>query len=88
MHLILKHLIENALKSAKNSGKTSIAMTPKNNEVRFSVADDRVGIDEELQEGLFNLDNTNSTAGTDRELGAGIGLKIYKTLVKKHNGAI
>lgn len=52
------------------------------------VKDTGVGISEENQKKIFNLNSHVSTTGTAQEKGSGLGLIICKEFVEKHNGAI
>ena len=88
LSILFMHLIENAIKFSNRNGQIIISAISKEKEFEFSVADDGVGIELEFQEELFKLDNLFSTSGTNGELGTGIGLKLCKTLVEKHNGTL
>jgi PAS domain S-box-containing protein len=86
---ILRNLISNAIKFTYKQGKVIIGCekTP-DGAVLFSVKDTGAGIPKEKQPGLFNLSTKNSTPGTEKEKGTGLGLLICHEFVELHGGKI
>jgi len=60
----------------------------KDNYIEISVSDNGVGMNEETQNKLFNMDTNDTTPGTAEEKGSGLGLVLCKEFVKKHGGNI
>ncbi|MFW6351727.1 MAG: sensor histidine kinase [Bacteroidota bacterium] len=60
----------------------------KTKQVRVSVSDSGVGINENNLNKLFTLNNNNSTEGTHVEQRTGLGLLLCKEFVHKHGGEI
>jgi signal transduction histidine kinase len=58
------------------------------NEILVSVNDNGVGISPKRFKGLFRIDESDSTTGTNNERGTGLGLILCKEFVEKNNGKI
>ncbi len=56
--------------------------------IEIIIRDEGVGIQEENQLKLFKIDEKFSTEGTKGEKGIGLGLKLVKEIIEKHNGKI
>ena len=54
----------------------------------ISVSDNGIGITHEHLKRLFDISQTQTTKGTDNEVGTGLGLMICKEFVEKHGGKI
>jgi signal transduction histidine kinase len=54
----------------------------------ISVADDGIGMTEEIKNKLFTLDKGHTTRGTAGEKGTGFGLIIANEMVRKMGGEI
>jgi len=85
---ILGNLISNALKFTYPNGTVSVSSEPYNDFVVIKVIDTGVGIKTENLSELFKVDKVQSTRGTAKETGTGLGLILCKELVEKQNGKI
>jgi two-component system sensor histidine kinase/response regulator len=83
---ILRNLISNAIKFTHPNGTISVSSEPGNDFVVIKVSDTGVGIKPELLSELFKVDKVQSTPGTAKEAGTGLGLILCKELVEKQNG--
>lgn len=88
INIILRNLVSNAIKFTRPGGQIEISATQNNENFVVSVADNGVGIPEEVVSKLFRIDTTHSTSGTQNEKGTGLGLILCKELIDKHNGQI
>lgn len=85
---ILRNLISNALKFTYPDGKITISAKQQKQEVIISVSDNGIGISKDSIEKIFRFEENNSTLGTHRERGTGLGLILCKEFVIKHGGKI
>jgi PAS domain S-box-containing protein len=83
---ILRNLISNAIKFSYPNGTVSVSSEPGNDFVVIKVIDTGVGIKTEKLSELFEVDKVQSTPGTAKEAGTGLGLILCKELVEKQNG--
>ncbi len=83
LEFIIHNLIHNAIKFTKRKGKVEINIYEKNDKVFVSVSDSGVGINEEIQNKIFNLTNLNHSRGTENEMGTGLGLILCKEFAEK-----
>lgn len=86
--LVLRNLINNAIKYTQREGNIYISCIEKNNDIEFCISDDGIGIEESIQKELFMLVKNISRAGTEGETGTGLGLILCKDFITKNNGAI
>ncbi len=85
----LRNQVSNAIKYTPNGGKVTIGYEPyKNNQLRLSVADTGVGINEAHQRKLFKIDESFTRVGTNGEDGTWLGLILCKEFVEKNSGEI
>jgi signal transduction histidine kinase len=85
---ILRNLISNALKFTHPDGSITISAKVQKNEVLVSVSDNGVGISASRIKKLFRFEESQSTIGTQRERGTGLGLLLCREFVQKHGGKI
>lgn len=86
---ILRNLISNAIKYSHRGGKILIkAVRRETDDICVSVADDGIGIKQELRDSIFDPNEQITTHGTEREKGTGLGLLVCKDFVERHNGKI
>lgn len=88
LHLILRNLIENAIKYSKSEGKININASIAADYITLSVADSGIGMTEEKLKTLFGDKFISSTRGTNNEKGTGLGLRVCKDFVEKLGGEI
>ena len=85
---VMLNLVGNALQYTPNGGRVQIVATQYNDEMRFAVIDDGIGIPAEHLQYLFTrfyrIDKSRSRVGG----GSGTGLTIAKYLVEAHGGRI
>jgi signal transduction histidine kinase len=89
---ILQNLLSNAIKFTRKSGDIYISVNQltgieNNDMLQIVIRDTGVGITEDLMNNLFK-DHVQSSPGTDREHGSGLGLLLVKEFVEKNNGTI
>lgn len=88
INTVFRNLITNAIKFTMPGGEINISIMDKQNEIIFSVSDTGVGIPQNSIDKLFRIDQSYSTAGTNKEKGTGLGLILCKEFIEKHDGKI
>jgi signal transduction histidine kinase len=89
IEIILRNLVSNAIKFTNEGGNVRITVTkdPENEHLLLLIVKDNgVGIPENRLKDLLGNKEMISTAGTLREKGTGLGLRLCNELVKLHNG--
>ncbi len=85
--IVLKNLVNNAIKFTKQNGSILIHASRLNNRCLIAIQDSGLGMDEEMQKTLFKL-NAVSTYGTNNERGIGLGLLLCKEFTDLQGGKI
>jgi signal transduction histidine kinase len=91
IRIILRNLVSNAIKFTNPGGHVRIHVSgdPENvHHLLIKVEDDGVGMPKNRLDNLFGTKEMISTAGTAREKGTGLGLRLCHELVKMHNGEL
>jgi signal transduction histidine kinase len=83
---IFRNFIENALKFTHNNGTIEIFSTVKEDEIEFGVKDNGLGLDESTINALIHKKDINTTYGTNKEKGSGLGLYICKEFIRRNGG--
>jgi signal transduction histidine kinase len=85
---IFRNLIINAIKFTPLEGKIIVSAENEGDKCKIHVKDFGVGISEEVKMKLFNKGEIYTTLGTENESGTGLGLKLCKEFIEKHNQEI
>lgn len=88
LRTIIRNLTTNAIKFSQEDGDVEINATNRENTVQIEVKDHGIGIAEEEQKKMFQIDNYITEKGTKSEIGSGLGLVICKEFIDKHKGKI
>ncbi len=85
---VFANLVENAIKYTPDGGSIVIRASADHSQGRFhfSVEDTGFGIDENLQEGIFQHFYRAKQPGTEHIPGTGLGLSLVKTVIERHGG--
>lgn len=85
---VVSNLLTNAAKYTPSEGRIQVSANRIEDRVRIDVADNGVGVPEEMQVRVFDL-FTQSKGPDDRSReGLGIGLALVRELVEMHEGAV
>lgn len=87
LHIILKNLVENAIKFTP-AGRVTVAVWLENDFIHVAVQDEGIGIPQEALPNLFKRFYRAQTAVERGVAGAGLGLYLVKEGVEKHGGVI
>jgi signal transduction histidine kinase len=87
---VLRNLLSNAIKYSYPGGKITIGTQSlkSNQQVSISITDKGKGMTPKKQQQLFNLEQTISEPGTNKERGTGLGLILCKEFVEKNHGKL
>jgi signal transduction histidine kinase len=91
LDIIIRNLLSNAVKYTPRGGRISILLKDRINErdgVLLKVCDNGIGIPETKKKYIFTSTEIESSPGTEKEKGTGLGLKLCHDLVKLNNGTI
>ena len=90
VELIIRNLVSNAIKFSRAHGTLDLYATYNNKEVVLSVKDDGVGITESKVQKInsTSVDYLESTYGTEKEKGTGLGLMLCKHFAGIMGGSI
>ncbi len=86
--IVLRNLVQNAIKFSYRGGVINISAQKKENQVQISVQDQGIGMDKKLIEKIFSEEHTPSNLGTEHEKGTGLGLNSCLKLLKVHKGQL
>lgn len=85
---IIRNLVSNAIKFSYKGSDVDIKVHLNGDMAQITVSDKGVGIEKEKIEKLWVVGAHNSTAGTDNELGTGLGLVLCKEFIQTNGGEI
>ena len=88
INTVIRNLISNAIKFTPEGGIIRLGTKKENSRIYVLVADNGVGMSNEVMEKLFRLDSKHSTKGTANEKGTGLGLILCREFVEKNGGEI
>ncbi len=83
---VLVNLLDNALKYTPTGSELVVSAEKTENGVRFSVADNGVGIPDELKEKVFDMFYTGDNTVADGRRSLGLGLALCRSIVSAHGG--
>ncbi len=86
--VVISNLLSNAIKYTNQFGLIEVTHEKKGKNLVVSVNDSGIGMTDETESKLFNIDSVYSTEGTNKEKGTGIGLILCKEFIDYHNGEI
>ena len=87
MELIIRNLINNAIKFTSPGGEITISSEIHGLECWIKIEDTGVGIARQDYDNIFSL-HSESTYGTNREKGVGLGLVLCKEFITMQHGRI
>ena len=82
LRLALRNAVSNAIKFSTHDKSIDISLEEKNDKILLQVKDNGIGMTQQQLEKLYTL-QVSSTTGTEKEKGAGLGLKITKEMMDK-----
>jgi len=85
---VINNLISNSIKFTPDDGNIILHAEEYESSVLITVADDGIGIPEELQSGLFDQLPETLRPGLKGEESGGFGMGIIKAIVELHQGKI
>ncbi|MFZ0280805.1 MAG: HAMP domain-containing sensor histidine kinase, partial [Bacteroidales bacterium] len=85
---VLRNLVSNAIKFTNRGGTIIINAEENSENVTISVSDNGIGIMPDKLTKLFDISYRQSTKGTEKESGTGLGLILCKEFVEKNEGKI
>jgi len=85
---VLRNLIFNAVKFSPKGSLIRVRTISSDFSVQIDVIDKGVGIQADIMEKLFRVDNDITTQGTEGETGSGLGLVLCHEFVEKNDGKI
>ncbi len=86
---IFRNLVSNALKFTHPGGTVVITAVPVSQEkIRVSVKDSGIGMNSDMIQKLFKINEQVSRIGTEGESSSGLGLIICKEFIEKQGGEI
>lgn len=88
INTVLRNLITNAIKFTHTHGSVTVTIEKEQLEIVVAVRDNGVGIESERVDSLFQVGKSESTLGTNREKGTGLGLVLCKEFIEKHGGRL
>ncbi|MEJ7645039.1 MAG: tetratricopeptide repeat-containing sensor histidine kinase [Chryseolinea sp.] len=88
INLVIRNLMTNSIKFTNDGGIVKISGQEKPSEWLISVADNGVGMPNEVLKMLFDKTAPYTTRGTANEKGTGLGLILCKEFVEKNGGKI
>jgi PAS domain S-box-containing protein len=85
---IFRNLVSNAIKFSQPKGRITVRSKNQKNMVDILVADNGVGIPEEIKTKLFRIDENVTRSGTANEEGTGLGLILCQEFAQRNHGSI
>jgi len=88
VNLVVRNLLSNGIKFTRVGGLIVIHISDRKEFIEVEIADNGVGMSQEVADKLFTDNNFHSTYGTGNEKGSGLGLVLCKDFVHRNGGSI
>lgn len=89
LKIILRNLIDNAIKFSKENGMISIYTRDTNDDFCTLVVEDSgLGINEKMKEELLNESALLSKKRNGEKIGTGLGMQLCKSMIRKNEGRL
>jgi signal transduction histidine kinase len=88
LNTILRNLLSNAIKYSYSDSAVTVRAEESNKGTIIYVSDEGLGIEKEKLDTIFLAESVQSTPGTNKEKGTGLGLLLVKEFVQRHDGTI
>jgi len=88
IEIVIRNLIDNAIKYIKNKGEINIRLIKKNKSVRCEIKDNGVGIPKNDHKNIFQKFFRSKNIMKHETVGTGLGLFIAKSIIKQSKGRI
>jgi two-component system, sensor histidine kinase and response regulator len=85
---IIRNLVANAIKFTPEGGRVSVAATKVNEWLTISVQDNGSGIEEEVLQQIFSINNVSGSSYSGSKAGTGLGLIMCKEFIENNGGRI
>ncbi|UOY06247.1 tetratricopeptide repeat-containing sensor histidine kinase [Muricauda sp. SCSIO 64092] len=88
LDIILRNVFSNAIKFTPEKGTIYFGGNDTGDKTEISVRDTGIGMNQETVKAITNGSIINSTPGTKKEKGTGIGLQIAQELIRVNKGSL
>lgn len=88
LEVVFRNLISNAIKFSHPEQSINIQVTTEEGRVKILFEDKGIGMSDEVQRQLFQINEYSDVRGTAGEKGTGLGLIICREFVEKNKGDI
>lgn len=85
---VLRNIIGNAIKFTNTGGQVTVTTSSNNLMGYITITDTGVGMSQDRLANLFQLEKSQSTIGTNKEKGTGLGLILCKEFISLQNGTL
>ncbi|MCK9155518.1 MAG: response regulator [Paludibacteraceae bacterium] len=85
---VIRNLLSNAIKFTPTSGSITIKAWEEHDKINIEVADTGVGMDENQLRQVASVGHCESTLGTEKEKGTGLGFAICHDYMLRNNGSM
>lgn len=87
LQLIVRNLLNNAIKFSSSNGEINLSVQQKNNFYIIKISDTGIGINADENSDIYSVKYKGSY-GTQKEKGVGLGLMLAKNYIELQNGEI
>ncbi len=88
LNTIFRNLINNGIKFTSESGQITLQSKIIDKQAEITITDSGIGIAQDRLGNLFAKDNMETTLGTAKEKGTGLGLGLCRDFIHHHGGDI
>ncbi len=88
LRTILRNLLSNAIKFTNPGGQITVSAKSTKGYVQVTVSDTGIGIEKDVLNRLFKIEDHYTSPGTDGEKGTGFGLILCKDFTERNGGKI
>lgn len=88
INLVIRNILSNGIKFTRIGGLIDVHISEKKGFITVEIADNGVGMSQDVVDKLFTDNKFHSTYGTNNEKGSGLGLSLCNDFVKRNGGSI
>ncbi len=88
LEIVIRNLVSNSIKFTPRGGAITIKAAQASDMGMIEVTDNGIGINKDMLKNLLTSGTHNSTEGTEKEKGTGMGIDLCQTYIKRNNGTL